>query len=131
MKGQILRFLLVGGANTLLTYAVFIGLGLIIPPGVAYTIAFALGLAWVVFGSSRVVFRARMNWKRLVSFAAWYLLVYGVGQLVVQLVDPTDFMSLAVTSLIVLVATTPLTFIGGRLIFKGDSGADPVANAER
>jgi prolipoprotein diacylglyceryltransferase len=50
-------------------------------------------------------------------FSAWYLLVYGVGRIVVHFLEPKGFLDLAITSFAVLVATTPLSFLGGRLIF--------------
>jgi putative flippase GtrA len=118
MRGQILRFLIVGGANTLATYAVFIVLGLFMPAWIAYTIAFALGLAWVVFGSSRFVFKGEHGGRRLLLFAGWYLVVYAVGRIVIAVIAPVEFVELAVASLAVLVATTPLTFLGGRLILS-------------
>ena len=117
MRGQVLRFLLVGGANTLATYAIFIVLGLFIPAWIAYTIAFAIGLAWVVFGSSKFVFRGEHGRRRLLLFAGWYLVIYAIGRVVIALIAPTDFLDLAITSLAVLVVTTPLTFVGGRFIF--------------
>jgi len=116
MRRQALRFLLVGGANTLATYAIFIALGLFMPAWLAYTIAFAIGLAWVVFGSSRYVFKGEHGKRKLLMFAGWYLVVYAVGRVVIALIAPVDFVSLAITSLAVLVVTTPLTFLGGRLI---------------
>lgn len=108
---------MVGGLNTLITYAIFIALGLIIPPWLAYAIAFAVGLVWVTFGSSRIVFRAQARSLRLALFCAWYLMVFGVGQLIIRLVDPQGFPGLLLTSAIVLVFTTPLTFLGGKLLF--------------
>lgn len=116
--GQVIRFLIVGGANTLITYAIFVGLGLVIAPWLAYTIAFVLGLLWVSFGSARIVFRSKVSARKLGLFCGWYLLIFGVGQLVIRLVNPSDFVSLTVTSLIVLICTTPLTFIGGKYLFR-------------
>lgn len=116
-RGQVLRFLIVGGANTLATYAIFILLGLFMQAWIAYTIAFAAGLAWVVLGSSRFVFKGEHGATRVVLFAAWYLLIYAVGRVIIYFVAPTDFVELLVSSLVVLVVTTPLTFIGGRYVF--------------
>jgi putative flippase GtrA len=116
MRGQVLRLLLDGGANTLATYAVFFVLGLFIPAWIAYTIAFAIGLVWVVFGSSRYVFRGQHGARRLLSFAAWYLVIYAIGRVVIALIAPVDAASLALASVAVLAVTTPLTFVGGRLI---------------
>ena len=114
---QLVRFLLIGGTNTLLTYAIFVGLGLLIEPWIAYTIAFALGLAWTSIGSSRFVFRASFALRRILLFAGCYLVIYGVGRVLIRVADPQTVSALLVTSLIVLVATTPLVFIAGRFIF--------------
>ena len=130
LEYPIVRFLIVGGINTVLTYAIFVGLGLVIPPPIAYSIAFALGLLWVVFGSSRIVFRSTGGGRRLAAFAAWYLFVYAAGQLVVQLFNPQGVTALLLTSLVVIVITTPLSFLGGRFIFRaqrtdpGDAGTE-------
>jgi putative flippase GtrA len=125
LSGQALRYLAVGAANTLVTYAVFIGLGLVIPAWIAYTVAFLLGLLWVVFGTSRIVFRMKGSPLRLVAFAAWYLLLYGCGQLVIALIHPHGLVQLLITSGAVLIVTTPLAFLGGRFIFDRPTREDP------
>lgn len=127
---QVIRFLILGGTNTLITYAIFVGLGLLIPAWVAYTVAFSLGLAWTTLGASRFVFRANRSLKRILLFLVWYLMVFGVGQLLIRLVNPVGFLGLVLTSLIVLIVTTPITFVGGRLIFGARQG-DPGPAAER
>lgn len=115
---QLVKFIIVGGTNTLLTYAVFVGLGLLIEPWIAYTIAFAIGLVWTSIGSSRLVFGADFSLSRLLLFAGSYLVIYGIGRVIIALVDPKSLNALLVTSLIVLVSTTPLVFIIGRFIFS-------------
>lgn len=130
IAGQVFRFLLVGGSNTLITYAIFIGLGMIIPPWLAYSVAFAVGLIWVAFGSSRFVFRAQVGAARIVLFCAWYLVVFGAGQLVIRLISPQDFAALALTSLCVIAVTTPLTFFGGKLLFSRKAASQPTAKSD-
>ncbi len=130
LRGQVVRYLIVGGTNTLITYAIFIGLGLIIPPPIAYSIAFAAGLVWAVVGSAKFVFKtSRRAWTLLV-FCAWYLLVFGLGQLIIHLLAPKGFVALALTSLAVLLVTTPLTFIGGRYIFTDRTASAPIDERE-
>lgn len=119
-RGQMIRFLILGGTNTLVTYALFVGLGLFISAWIAYTIAYMVGLAWTTLGSSRFVFRARFSARRVLVFTAWYLFMFGIGQLVIRLLNPNEFTELVITSLIVLAITTPLIFIGGRYIFGAD-----------
>jgi putative flippase GtrA len=115
--GQVVRFLIVGGSNTLLSYVIFTGLGLLIEPLIAYTVAFALGLVFTSIASSRFVFRARFSLTRLILFVGSYLVIYGIGSMIVRSADPQTFGDLLVTSLIILVTTTPLVFLVGRLIF--------------
>ena len=121
LSGQALRYLAVGGANTLVTYAIFIGLGLVLLPWIAYTVAFLLGLLWVVFGTSRIVFQTKGSPGKLAIFAGWYLLLYGCGQLVIALIRPHGFVPLLLTSGALLVVTTPLAFLGGRFVFDRPS----------
>jgi len=122
LGGQALRYLVVGGVNTLSTYLIFIILGLFIDPAVAFTIAFFAGLIWVVFGSSKLVFRATNSPVRLILFAASYLVIYGIGRLIVELVNPSGLIALGLTSLIILAVSTPLSFLAGRFIFSEAKG---------
>lgn len=116
--GRVLRFLLVGGANTLVTYLIFFLLGLVIPAWLAYTIAFAIGLVWTTLASSALVFRVRFAWRRVLLFTGYYLAVFALGQLVIRLIDPATPLQLLITSAVVLAVTTPLTFIGGHFVFR-------------
>lgn len=115
LRQQVVRFLAVGVVNTVATYALFVGLGLVMSAALAYTIAFALGLCWVAFGTSTYVFGSRHP-KRIVTYALWYVLVYIVGQLVIAHMSPEGLRSLLLTTGALMVVTVPLTFVGGRLI---------------
>jgi putative flippase GtrA len=126
ISGQALRFLIVGGLNTLISYAIFFLLGLVLPAWLAYTIAYAVGLLWVAVGTSRLVFDFRGSWVRPALFAGWYLALFAIGQLVIALIAPRDPGSLALTTAVILIVTVPLSFLGGRFLFR-DRGqrADP------
>lgn len=114
------RFLVVGLANTVATYSIFVVLGLLIPPEAAYTVAFLVGLAWVSFGTSRFVFRSRGRPWRIASFAAVYLVMYVVGRVIVELLEPADFLSLMVASIAIIAVTTPLAYLAGHVIFPAE-----------
>lgn len=116
-RRQFVVFVLVGAANTFVTYALFVLLGLVLPAPAAYAISFGVGLLWVVFGSSRLVFGFRGHPLRLVAFAAWYLALFGLGQLVIALTHPEGFFGLAITGALIAIVTVPLSFLGGRYLF--------------
>jgi putative flippase GtrA len=115
--GQLLRFLVVGGSNTLVTLVLFVLLQQWLSPGVAYTVVFALGLAYTTALTATVVFGNRLTWGRGAAFAGWYLLVYTVGLAVVQLLDALWEPSSVVTAVATVALTAPLNFLGGRLLF--------------
>ena len=114
------RFLVVGLANTAVTYAIFVVLGLLIAPEAAYTIAFLVGLLWVSLGTSRFVFRSRGRPWRIVSFAAVYLVMYAIGRVLVEVLAPGDLVSLVVTSIAIIAVTTPLAYLAGLFIFRAE-----------
>jgi putative flippase GtrA len=118
------RFVAVGLANTVATYAIFVLLGLLIPPEAAYTVAFLIGLAWVSLGTSRFVFRSRGRPWRIVSFAAVYLVMYLIGRIIVELLAPADVLSLVIASIAIIAVTTPLAYLAGHVIFPAESESE-------
>ncbi len=115
--GSALRFGFVGGANTLVTGALLSLLSLLIAPGIAYTIVFALGVAFSTFFAGRFVYRVTMARCQVVQYVALYLAVYVVG-LAALAFAVDQGMSPAYSGLVVLV-TAPLTFLGGLVIVRG------------
>ncbi|CAA9263769.1 MAG: hypothetical protein AVDCRST_MAG52-2747 [uncultured Blastococcus sp.] len=85
---ELVRFLLVGGSNTVATLPLFVLLQQWMGPALAYTVVFALGLAYTTTMTATVVFGARLTWRTATAFVGWYLSVYGVGLAVVALLHP-------------------------------------------
>jgi putative flippase GtrA len=118
--GELLRFLLVGGSNTAVTLVLFVVLQRWMGPAVAYTVVFALGLAYTTAMTATVVFGARLTWRTATAFVGWYLLVYGVGLAVVAVLHQLWQPSAVQTAVITVAVTAPLNFLGGRLLFARD-----------
>jgi putative flippase GtrA len=116
--GQLVRFLLVGASNTAVTLALFVLLQNWLSPTVAYTVVFALGLAYTTVMTASVIFGARLTWRTGGAFVGWYLLVYGVGVAVVQAIHQMWDPSSLVTALVTVGITAPLNCLGGRLLFQ-------------
>lgn len=113
-----LRFLVAGGANTVVTGVLLSLLAQVIAPPVAYTIVFVLGIAMSAALAGSFVFRVRMTRRQTVSYVVMYLLVFLVGLVVVAVAERNGVPS-AWSGLVVLV-TAPLSFVGGWFLLKRD-----------
>ena len=61
---QAVRFLLVGGLNVAVSYGIFILLGLVVAPWIAYTAGYLAGLVLVTAMTPRFVFGTGTSWRR-------------------------------------------------------------------
>ena len=120
-RSSVLRFLVVGGSNTAVTLVLFALLARVIPAWVAYTMVFALGLAYTTVLTGRFVFGAESTWRHSGLFIGWYLLVYAVGLGLVQTLQALGVDSPDLLALLTVVVTAPLNFLGGRWIFRAHS----------
>jgi putative flippase GtrA len=91
----------------------------VIPPWLAYTVVFAIGLAYTTLLIGRFVFRAHNTWRRSGVFVCWYLGVYIFGLITVQTLLALGVNSRNLLALLTIVVTAPLNYLGGRLIFRG------------
>jgi len=118
---SVLRFLAVGGSNTVITLVLFALLARVMAPWLAYTLVFALGLAYTTMLTGRFVFGADNTRRRSGLFIGWYLTVFVIGLGVVQTVQALGVDSPDILALMTVAGTAPLNFLGGRWIFRDRS----------
>jgi putative flippase GtrA len=111
------RYLLVGGTNTAITFALLVLLANFINHSLAFTIVFALGVAYTTALSGRYVFASGAPLRHSLTFVLWYVAVYFVGLGVINVLDSRGTHSPVLIALASVGTTAPLGFIGGRLIF--------------
>jgi putative flippase GtrA len=116
-RSSVLRFLVVGGSNTAITLVLFALLARVMAPWLAYSMVFALGLAYTTILTGRFVFGADNTWHSSGLFIGWYLAVYAVGLGIVQTLQALGVDSPDLLALLTVVVTAPLNFLGGRWIF--------------
>lgn len=119
--GKVLRFVVLGGANTVLTYLLLLGLTYVIDPRLAYTVAFAAGVLANIALTGRFVFGSRPSPRRRAIYAAWLVIVFLAGLGAVQLALVVGVTGGPLLAALPLLLTVPLNFFGGRLLL-----ADPV-----
>lgn len=117
-RGQVLRFLAVGGSNAAVNGALLIVLAHLLPFPLAYAICYVSGLVVATSVTARVVFRTHLSLPRAVRFVGVYVSVYVFGLAVsrvvaVELHDPSP----TVVAVAVIALTAPLNFLGGRFVF--------------
>ena len=112
------RFLIAGGANTAATGALVILLSLFLPGWLAFTISFALGIAFSVVMTGRWVFQTTVSVRRGLMFTAAYVAIYLAGLAAVQLFEAWGLPPVANGASIFI--TAPLSFLAGRFIFTRD-----------
>ena len=116
------RFVLVGGANTLATLAAYWLLLSWFPPQAAYAISFALGVVLGYLLHTRYAFRSRRGWR---SFAAWPLVClagWAVGAAVLALAIGPLGLDPRLAPLLSVAASVPVTFLLGRGVLRPTGG---------
>ena len=127
--GQLVRFLAVGGANTVITGAIFLALASMTSRTVAYTAAFAIGIAFAAIVTPQVVFRARASSTRRLRYVLWYLIVYLVGLGAVYVLDEFWRIGTVVIAVTAFIATAGMSFIGARYLFASGPDDNTVLDA--
>lgn len=114
------RFFAFGILNTVITYAIFIALGLFIHPSIAHAIAFLVGVIGAASLSGKFVFRYRGH--NHLPKSGLYLLVlsitFVIAQLVISSIDPLGFGGLVLTAGLLALIVSTANFCAGALLFR-------------
>lgn len=122
-RSTVVRFLLGGGLNTVLTYLVYLILLLVVEYWAAYTISYVCGIV-LSYLINRRVFRANHNWSSALLFPGIYLVQYLVGLAVVHAWVKMLDLPAQLAPLVAVLITLPVTFLLSRAVF-GLRGARP------
>jgi putative flippase GtrA len=116
---EFIRFILVGGVNTLITFGIYALLLLVMPYLVAYTTTYVIGIFFSYLLNTRFVFKGSFGIKKALQYPLVYLVQYLVGLVALYiLVDNFNINRLLASPLIILV-TIPVTFLMSRWIING------------
>ncbi len=118
-RSQIVRFLVVGGTNTLATGLLVVLFSLIMPGWLAFTLAFALGICFSVALTGRWVFSSRVSLSQALLYSAAYIAIYLCGLLVIFVIH--SWGAPPAVNVATIVVTAPLSFLAGRFIFRDKS----------
>jgi putative flippase GtrA len=115
-RAQFAPYVVAGAANTALTYALLVVAMRWIGYLGAYTIVYAVGIAFGYWLQSRFVFRVPLAWRVAVRFPLVYLVQYAFGFAMLWLLVDAAHVESDVAALIVVIANVPLGFLLSRLL---------------
>lgn len=118
IDGSFLRFLIVGGLNTLITYLVYLVFLGIADYRVAFTISFTFGIFIAYFLNSLVVFKVTFCWKKLLQYPIIYLVQYLLALVLLNLEVELMSIDQVIAPLINVVLLLPVTFVLNRYILQ-------------
>jgi putative flippase GtrA len=128
---RFVRFLVGGAVNTLITWALFLVLSDFLHLAVAYTIAYASGIAIAYAIAATFVFGTGFDARSALRFPSVYVIQYLYGLAVLSiLIDDLEVPRQAAV-LVVIVTSIPLTFILSKHALGGASSAPPSSHGRK
>jgi putative flippase GtrA len=115
------RFLLVGIANTVASYGLFVALELVLPYLIAYAIAYVAGIGLSYLLNTRIVFRVARSWSTFLRFPLVYVFQFVLGSAVIVLLVEWLAIAPRVAALVALAVTVPVTYFAAKLVLHGRS----------
>jgi putative flippase GtrA len=122
LQGTFIRFLVAGAINTSVTYVLFLLAAPFLNHLIAYTLAYAFGIAVSYLLNTRFVFRTPARWKTAAAFPLVYAAQYAWGLILLYvLVDLMGYRS-QISMLIVIASSVLLTYALTRRVLVGARG---------
>lgn len=116
LAGEFLRFLVMGGTNTIVAYAIYLLLLQWMRYEFAYTIGYAVGIVMAYGLSAMFVFRKPMRRRSALRFplvyVAQFLVSLGLLRLAVEIIHIPQWLALGFA----VILTIPVTFLLSRWV---------------
>lgn len=125
MEINFFRFLMTGGMNTGLTYALYLLLLLVLPYVWSYTISYLCGIVLAFFLGRFVVFKSDRGVRSILYFPLVYVVQYFFGVFLLWILVAKLSFYPVLAPLVVVVLSLPVTYILTRWAFVGRSRSLP------
>jgi len=118
IAGEFIRFLVMGGANTLVAYAVYLLLLNWMRYELAYTIGYAVGIAMAYVLSAGFVFRQPLRRRSATRFPLIYVVQFLVSFALLRIAVEWLHMPAWLALGFAVIATIPVTFVLSRWVIR-------------
>lgn len=116
---EVMLWALGGGANTLLTYGLYLLFNLFLHYQVAFTASFVIGIIFAYFYNSLVVFKSPLSYVKFALFPVVYLVQYFLSIVLLSFFVQRLQVSETLAPIFVLIIVTPVTYLLSKLVLKG------------
>lgn len=118
-RREFVRFILVGLVNLVLTYSLYLFLGLFLRYPVAYTVSYACGILISYLLNARFVFKSPIRISKAAQYPIVYLAQYLLGMALLYLLVELAHVSSRIAPLVIPAVTVPATFLLSRYLIRG------------
>jgi len=118
MLRQGLRFLLVGGLNTVTTYGLYCLLVIWWHPQLAWLTVFLLGLCMGFYGHTRLVFKGRLGHRKALGYTLLQLSLYALSSSLIYLAMHFAGLGPRAAAAVAIVINVPISFALSRWILS-------------
>jgi len=116
MFSQFVKFIGVGGINTLFTYILYLFLLYLFDYQISYTIAYISGIILSYILNLKFVFQEKSTKTKLLLFPLVYLVQYTLGIILLYLMVDLYAIPVTIAPVLVVIITTPLVFFLNKVI---------------
>jgi putative flippase GtrA len=113
---QFTRYVITGGINTAVTYALLVAALHWLHYAVAYTLVYLAGIGLAYWLQSRFVFRVPLAWRKALRFPLVYVAQYLLGLVALALLSRWTDLPPSRSALVVVALTVPAGFVLSRLL---------------
>jgi len=124
---QSVRFLIVGGANTAVTYGVYCVLVFWISAHAAWLIVYLLGMAIGYVGHSRLVFSSDLRFRRAAAYTLLQVSMFGLSSSIIYWVHTVLGHGPRVAAGAAILVSVPISFLVSRKIMRSRNSEAAVA----
>jgi putative flippase GtrA len=111
------RFLMSGGVNTAITYAIYVLLLMFVPYQISYTVSYVVGIFLAYTLNRFFVFKSHCGARSILLFPLVYVVQYLTAMLMLWVWIEQLERSEKIAPLIAIISTVPITYFLSRFIF--------------
>ncbi|MEL6402826.1 MAG: GtrA family protein [Chloroflexota bacterium] len=124
-KSETLRYILVVGLNTGITYLIYLLVLLFAQYIIAYTVSYVSGIVISYVLNSLLVFRQPLQWSKAIQYPVVYVVQFIIGSILITFFVEVLAIDPSLAALANVIVLLPISFILTRFILTRDAPPSP------